>query len=83
MNQKKATWLRKLVETRNPVLLLMIRNKYGEATQGMDYGKLFKISKKLYKNGEFQTIKGWPTIHEMRKMKGDVVFDESLGGSAK
>ena len=80
MNEKKAKWLRKLVATRNPVLLLMIRNKYGESTQGMDYGKLVRITKKLYKKGEIQKVKGWPTIHEMRKMKGEPVFNGPLTG---
>ena len=80
MNEKKAKWLRKLVATRNPVLLVMIRNKYGESTQGMDYGQLSKITKKLYKKGEIQKVKGWPTMHEMIKMKGEVVFDEPLTG---
>jgi hypothetical protein len=80
MNQKKVKWLRKLVSIKNPVLLLLIRNKYGESTQGMDYGQLFKTAKKLYKKGEIQKIKGWPTIHEMRKMKGEVIIDAPLTG---
>jgi len=78
MNEKKVKWLRKLVSTKNPVLLLLIRNKYGESTQGMDYGKLFKTAKKLYKKGEIQKIKGWPTMSEMRKMKGEVLLDGML-----
>jgi len=78
MNQKKVKWLKKLVSTKNPVLLLLIRNKYGESTQGMGYAQLFNTAKKLYKNGEIQKIKGWPTIHEMRKMKGEVLFDDIL-----
>jgi hypothetical protein len=78
MNGKKVKWLRKLVSTKNPVLLLLIRNKYGESTQGMDYDKLFNITKKLYKKGEIQKIKGWPTMSQMRKMKGNVVLDELL-----
>jgi len=78
MNNKKAKWLRKLIEKRNPVLLLLIRNNYGESTQGMDYKNLFRAAKKLYKKGEMKKIKGWPTINEMRKMKGELIFDEAL-----
>jgi len=78
MNQKKAKWLRKLVSTKNPVLLLLIRNKFGEATQSMDYGKLYKTAKKLYKSGEIQKIKNWPTIKQLRLMKGKELFDEPL-----
>ena len=78
MNQKKAKWLRKLVETRNPVLLLLIRNKYGEETQGMDYTQLFKKAKHLYKQGELQQVKNWPTAKELRKTKGNVILDELI-----
>ena len=80
MNQKKARWLRKLVATKNVVLLLLIRNKYGESTQGMDYGHLYTKAKQLYKRGEIQKIKDWPTINQMRNTKGDVVFDAPLVG---
>lgn len=75
MNGKRAKWLRGLVNTRNPVLLLLIRNKYGEQTQGMGYTELYKIAKKLYKNREIQKVKGWPTLKELKKMKGKVIFD--------
>ncbi len=81
MNQKKAKWLRKLVSTRNPVLLLLIRNKYGEQTQGMDYGQLNKKAKQLYKQGEIQKVKNWPTMEELRKSKGNVIFDELITGN--
>jgi hypothetical protein len=83
MNGKKAKWLKRLVSTKNVVLLLLIRNKYGESTQGMGYGQLLKKAKYLYKKGEVQKIKGWPTINEMRKMKGDAVFDGPLTGPGK
>ncbi len=46
----------------------------------MDYGKLFKVAKKLYKKGEIQKVKDWPTTKEMRKMKGKVVIDAPLTG---
>ena len=78
MNQKKAKWLRKLVNTKNPVLLLLIRNHYGESTQGMDYGQLLTKTKHLYKKGEIQKIKNWPTMQELRENKGGVVFDAPL-----
>jgi hypothetical protein len=80
MNEKKAKWLRKLVYTRNPALLLLIRNKYGEQTQGMDYGRLYKKAKDLYKKREIQKVKGWPTIAELRKFKGIKLFDTPLVG---
>jgi len=82
MNGKKAKWLRKLVSTKNAVLLLLIRNKYGESTQGMDYNQLYTKAKHLYKRGEIQKIKGWPTTNEMRKMKGNVLYDGLLNQAA-
>lgn len=75
MNSKKAKWLRALVNKKNPVLLLLIRNKFGEATQGMDYNQLVKAAKKLYKSGEIQKVKNWPTAKELKKMKGKELFD--------
>ena len=78
MNGKKSKWLKRMVSLKNPVLLLLIRNKYGESTQGMDYHHLYKKAKYLYKKGEMQKIKGWPTMEQMRKMKGEVLFDAPL-----
>jgi hypothetical protein len=78
MNQKKAKWLRKLVATKNPVLLLLIRNKYGESTQGMGYVQLLRKAKYLYKKGEIQKIKKWPTRKELRENKGGVIVDAPL-----
>jgi len=75
MNGKRAKWLNKLVTTRNPVLLLLIRNKFGEKTQGMDYGSLYNAAKRLYKRGEIQKVKNWPTLKELKKMKGKELFD--------
>ena len=83
MNQKKAKWLRKLVATKNPVLLLLIRNKYGESTQGMDYTQLYRKAKYLYKKHELQKIKGWPTLKQLMQMKRSVVFDGPLVGPEK
>jgi hypothetical protein len=75
MNGKKSKWLKALVRTRNPVLLLMVRNEFGEKTQGMNYDQLYKISKKLYKQGKIQKVKGWPSARELRKMKGRELFN--------
>lgn len=87
MRGKRAKWLKKLVLSKNVVLLLLIRNKYGESTQGMDYGQLLKKAKHLYKQGEIQKIKGWPSLNQLRnqlkQMKGDVQFDTPLTESGK
>jgi hypothetical protein len=75
MNQKKAKWLKGLVFSKNPILLLLIRNYYGSSTQGMEYVQLLRKAKILYKNGLIKNVKGWPTREELRK-KGNVIFDE-------
>jgi len=78
MNGKKVKWLRKLVNTRNPVLLLLIRNNFGEQTQSMTYSNLLAAAKKLYKMGEIQKVKNWPTLQELRNIKSKVVVDGPL-----
>lgn len=81
MNQKKAKWINKMIATRNPVLLLLIRNEFGEATQGMTYSILKNKAKKLYKMGKFKNITGWPTRDELRKMKPRVIGDELIASA--
>jgi hypothetical protein len=78
MNGKKAKWLKKLVSTRNPVLLLLIRNNFGEQTQSMTYTNLLSAAKKLYKMGEIQKVKNWPTMTDLKKHKPKVVVDGPL-----
>jgi hypothetical protein len=46
----------------------------------MVHHQLYTKAKKLYKNGEIQKIKGWPTINEMRKMKGTEIHNGPLIG---
>lgn len=69
MNGKRSKWLRKMTTSFNPVLLTLIRNKYGEKTKEMDQNQLYKTAKKLWKSGELKEIKGWPTINKLRNLK--------------
>ena len=66
MNNKRAKWLRRLVETRNPVLLTLIRNKYGEKTTLMDPRQIYQAAKKMWYKGEIQRVTGWPTIQSVK-----------------
>jgi len=68
MNQGRTKWLRRLVETRNPVLLTLIRNKYGEKTQAMGPKQIYKAAKKLWEQGEIQKVTAWPNIQELKKL---------------
>jgi len=66
MNNKKAKWLKRLVETQNVVLLTMIRNKFGERTKEMGPRQIYQSAKKLWYKGEIQKVIGWPTVHAMK-----------------
>ena len=67
MNEKRAKWIRKLIDTKNPVLFTLIRNKYGEKTNTMNERNVYKAAKKLWKTGELQEVTGWPSCNELRE----------------
>jgi len=69
MNHKRAKWLNKLVMLRNPVLLTIIRNRYGELTMKMSPKQVYKAAKKLWKKGEIQKVKGWPSYKQLMNMQ--------------
>jgi hypothetical protein len=62
MRQKRAKWIKKLVESGDPVLLMAIRNKYGDKTQNMKPEKVYKVAKEMWKSNELKHITGWPKI---------------------
>jgi hypothetical protein len=65
MNGKRAKWLNKLVALRNPVLLALIRNEYGERTKQMSPRMIYKAAKELWRKGKIQEVKGWPSQREL------------------
>jgi len=65
MNGKRAKWLNKLVALRNPVLLTLIRNEYGELTKQMSLRMIYQAAKKLWYQGKIQEVKGWPSRQEL------------------
>jgi len=67
MNQRRSRWLRKLVQTQNPVLLTIIRNKYGERTKEMGSVQIYRAAKKLWNRGFMKEVKGWPTYKQLKK----------------
>lgn len=69
MNGKRAKWLNKLIVFRNPVLLTLIRNHYGELTAKMSPKQVYRAAKKLWKKGEIQKVKGWPTHRSLMNMQ--------------
>ena len=69
MNNKRAKWIRRLVETRNPVLLTLIRNKFGEKTKEMGPRQIYQAAKKLWYQGEIQEVTGWPTTDQLKTMR--------------
>ena len=67
MRQTRARCIKKLVESKDPVLLMAIRNKYGEKTKEMTPAKVYKIAKEMWKKHELQHIVGWPKINKKRR----------------
>jgi len=49
MNNRRAKWLRELVISEDPSLLLTVRKHFKEKTKEMDDFKLYQAAKKLWK----------------------------------
>lgn len=77
MNGKRVKWLNKLVTTRNPVLLTLIRNEYGEQTKQMSPRMIYQAAKKLWYKGKIQEVKGWPSLREL------MILQKSLSKKVK
>ena len=56
MRGKKAKQLRRLLDANEPILLMAIRQHYGEKTKGMSYRETYRAAKKLYKKGELDDL---------------------------
>jgi len=69
MNGQRSRWIRKLCETQNPVLLTIIRNKFGEKTKEMGPRQIYQSAKKLWYLGYIQKVTGWPTANQLRIIK--------------
>ncbi len=62
MSGNRAKWIRKLLATDDPVLLMAIRNKYGDRTNQMHKRKVYQVAKELWSRKELRHIKDWPKI---------------------
>jgi len=58
MRKTRIKFLRKLVNDKDPNMLLSIRNYAGERTKDMDEEKIFDVAKKLWLTG-FKERKLW------------------------
>ena len=56
MRGKKAKQIRRLLEAKEPILLMAIRQRYGEKTKDMSYRQTYKAAKKLYKEGDLDDL---------------------------
>jgi len=56
MNGKKVKHLRRLIAANEPILLMTIREHYGERTKEMSYRQTYQAAKKLYKKGELDDL---------------------------
>lgn len=48
MRKKRAKFLRKLVISNDPNLLITVRNKKGDRTKEMDTRQIYKVAKKIW-----------------------------------
>ena len=69
MNSKRSKWLNKLIALRNPVLLALIRNEYGERTKEMSPRMIYQAAKKLWYKGKIQEVKGWPNRRDLLNLQ--------------
>lgn len=51
MRGKKAKQIRRLLAAKEPILLMTIRQEYGERTKEMSFRSTYKAAKNLYKRG--------------------------------
>ena len=56
MNGKKSKHIRRLLEAREPILLMTIRQHYGDRTKEMTQRQTYQAAKKLYKLGEIDDL---------------------------
>ena len=68
MNRTRTKWIRMLCGSQNPILLTMIRNKFGEKTKEMGPRQIYQSAKKLWNRGELQKVTGWPTMQQLKNM---------------
>ena len=64
MNSGRAKLIRKLIALKNPQVLLMLRNVYGERTAKMSYQQIVRAAKRLWKEKAPGTEK-WPKRKEL------------------
>jgi len=56
MNGEKARHIRRLLEANETILLMAIRQRYGEKTKEMSKRDTYKAAKKLYKEGDLDDL---------------------------
>ena len=65
MNRRRAKHISKLVATQNPVVLLSIRNKFGERTEHMKPRRIYREAKKMW-SSHAKGTEEWPTIKQLQ-----------------
>ncbi len=49
MNSRRAKWIKKVVVSKHPKILEMIKEKFGEKTEKMTYNQVIKACKRMWK----------------------------------
>jgi len=69
MRGTRKKWIVKLASSKNPVLLTLIRNKYGERTTEMGSRQIYKAAKEMWNRKELQRVEGWPpTLKDLKNI---------------
>ena len=70
MRGTKAKQLRRLIAAQEPILLMTIRNHYGERPEKFEYRQTLKAAKNLYMKGELDDlIKATRGIRDLAKLR--------------
>ncbi len=69
MNGKRSKWIRKVVMSRHPKIMEMVKKRYGEERANkMTYNQVIKACKKMWK-GRVPGIEQWEIYKEVKETK--------------
>jgi hypothetical protein len=83
MRKKRCMWIRELVTSDDPSLLMTIRNYYGQRTENFDDVQLYEKAKKLYENNA-NGVKNWGKLFKNIKpieLKTQVKTEETTNAN--
>lgn len=80
MRGKKAKQIRRLLEAKEPILLIAIRQEYGEKTKKMSHRSTYRAAKNLYKQGRLDDLikatRGIRNLSTLRGVQNSIIREE-------